>query len=362
MKKSLIVCFVALGLVFLAGFGSAGAEGEVSFSIRPTKAFPDKPETFAYFSHELTQGARLTDEALVANTGSLPIVLTLYAADRYTAINGGTTFSKQRQVVTGVSRWISVSKTKLSLDPGEEKVVPFTIDVPFDATPGEHVAGLVVEAAPRDQATSDQGQVQFAVRVINRVGVAVVVNVAGPVPAAPVVALELTDLGLKEQGELGATLLVMVRNVGNVAAKGEGVLVISDHEGTELASIPFVMDTILAGDGTFFYVEHPVHLGDGKYLLGATLEYHAFRAEEILAAIPLLGIAIEVRDGQPHVPKVGQPTEPGQASEGLTVLTPAEEKGGDYAIYIYIAGLIAVMALLAALIVWRRRVGSAGHL
>lgn len=187
------------------------ADGNVSFGIRPTKAYEGRPETFSYFSYKLVAGAVIFDEALVMNSGDVPVTLKLFAADGITAINGGTAFARQGQETNGVARWLSLSVTEISLEPGEDRTVPFTINVPPDASPGHHVAGLVVEAPPSGGAPTGEGGAQFTTSVVRQGGVAVVIDVSGP----HVAGLEITGANLKQQDDQGATFVIAVRNTGS---------------------------------------------------------------------------------------------------------------------------------------------------
>ena len=171
MSKKLLIALMGLSLALLAGSGIAQAQagGNISFGIRPTKAFEDRPETFSYFSYSLEPGAVLSDAALVMNSGDVPVTLKLYAADGITAVNGGTAFAREGQEPSGVNRWLSLPVTEIALVPGEEMAVPFTITVPADASPGQHVAGLVVAAPPIGEASpSGEGDGQFAVMVVQQ--------------------------------------------------------------------------------------------------------------------------------------------------------------------------------------------------
>ncbi len=351
MRKKLLIALAGLGLALLAGSGIAHAQagGDVSFGIRPTKASEDRPESFSYFSHELTPGAVLSDEALVMNSGDVPVTLTLYAAAGITAVNGGMAFAKRGEESTGASRWLSLSVTEIALEPGEEMVVPFTITVPSDASPGDHVAGLVVEAPP----TEGSGD-QFIVNVIQQAGVAVVIDVPGP----RVAGLEITGACLKLQDDQGATFEIDVRNTGNIFVKGEGSHLITDRNGEELASMPLKMDTVLPGDATTFQVTHPVRLTDGDYLVSAAMEYEGKTAV-------LEGLEIMVKDGEPEVG-----CEPPEEEEGplpptdITEIAPppGEEGGPGIGRYAAYGGALLAVTLAALAFVLLRRRRGAGHL
>lgn len=359
MSKKLLIALVGLGLALLAGSGIAQAQagGDVSFGIRPTKAFEDRPETFSYFSYSLEPGAVLSDAALVMNSGEVPVTLKLYAADGITAVNGGTAFAREGQEPTGVNRWLSLSVTEIALEPGEEMAVPFTITVPSDASPGQHVAGLVVAAPPIGEASpSREGEGQFAVMVVQQAAVAVVIDVPGP----RVAGLEITGTCLKEQDDLGATFVVAVRNTGNIFLKGEGSVLIMDRNGQELASNPLKMGTVLAGDATSFQVRHPVHLADGDYLVNAVLNYEEETTVlEGTAALPpasITGVEITVKDGQPVVgcePEEEEALPPASITE---IGSPPGEDGGPpigrYAAY---GAPLLALALAALVFVLLRR-------
>lgn len=92
MRKRLTAALFGLGLAFLIGSGIAQADHDVSFGIRPTEGYEDRPETVSYFSQPLTPGAVLADEALVINSGDVPLDLTVFPVDGITAQNGGTSF------------------------------------------------------------------------------------------------------------------------------------------------------------------------------------------------------------------------------------------------------------------------------
>lgn len=287
---------IVVALALVTGPANAQTDGKVSFGIRPTKAYEDRPETFSYFSYELTPGVVLDDEALVMNSGDVPVTLTLFGADGITAHNGGTAFAKQGQESTGGSRgvsgWLSLPVTELFLEPGEELIVPFTINVPPDVSPGHHVAGLVVKNLPSEEAPpSGDGDGQFAAKVVQQAGVAVVIDVPGP----HIAGLEISDAILKQQSDdLGATFGIFVHNTGNIFIKAEGFLVVNDINLQELASIPLKMDTVLPGDTTRFSVTHPIHFSDSDYLLNVVLNYEGGTAV-------LEGVEMQVRDGQPVV-------------------------------------------------------------
>ena len=85
--------------------------------------------------------------------------------------------------------------------------------------------------------------------------------------------LDVIGIEMREQNPQGSVFQVFVENTQNTMVRGDGVLTITDDEGNVLASIKFEMATILAGDFASFYLNHPILLIDGDYLLHVSIEY-----------------------------------------------------------------------------------------
>jgi hypothetical protein len=356
---AVLALLVALALGLLAWPRIAQAQEKVSFGIRPTKAHEDIPESFSYFIHTLAPGAHTSDAALVMNQGDVPITLKLYAADAVTAINGGTSFVNEGEERNGVARWLSVSMPELSLQPDEERVVPFTIKVPPNASPGQHVAGLVVEAVTAGaEPANGSAQTKLMVNVVRRAGVAVLIDV----PGTHLAGLAITGICLRQQdGDDGATFEVAVRSTGNVYVRGQGFLKIGRREGTNLASIPIEMDTVLAGDATHFQVTSPNSLPDGSYLVSATIDY----ADGKTATLE--GEQVTVKNGQPEVGCSSTEDAPQEPPVALgATLIPSDDGGdgppiGRYAIYATCAAALIAIAAAAILVLRTRARRSREH-
>ena len=347
MTMRAAIATLAVLLVVLAGPQLAAAEVGVAFSIRPTNAFPDRPESFAYFSHVLSAGAELTDEALVRNDGAEPLTLMLYAADGVTAVNGGTTFAHRSAEPNGVALWITPTVNTLELAPGEEQLVPFTIRVPAGMRSGEYVGGLVLEAAA--SAGERGGDTQFSVDVIQRMGVAVVVGIPGGTTAE----IGVTGIAMTEQDDDGSRFAVAVENSGELIARGVGTLWIRDADGLLLYEHEFAVDTVLPGTSTTLNVPLPVHLRDGAYELEARVAAQAVLHPALAGATRSLRATVDVAGGQPARDAVGGLAPPvreiGSAAETATGAEPSEERSvGSIPLRTYALGLLfGILALVA---------------
>ncbi len=140
-----VLAFLALSFVPR----DANAQGPMNFGIRPASSGSEAVPDRGYFTHTLAPGAQANDVAVVQNGSSDPVNLILYAAEGITAINGSVAFGGADDEGRGVRSWLSTDVSELTLAPRESVSVPFTISVPSDALPGDHVAGWVVEGPPK---------------------------------------------------------------------------------------------------------------------------------------------------------------------------------------------------------------------
>jgi len=163
-----------------AAVAKSKAATRITFGIEPasTTGADGRPN----FKFGVTPGATLFDHVAVVNYSSVPLQLQLYATDAVETAGGGFGLLPAAAMPTGVGSWISFPQGTGSVDvPAEtggkpgQVVVPFTVDTPATATPGDHVGGIL--ASLQTSATNSSGQ-----RVIldQRVGTRVFVRVSGP--------------------------------------------------------------------------------------------------------------------------------------------------------------------------------------
>lgn len=324
---------------------SAGAQAGIQFSIQPASANEADPSKGAYFTYTLAPGASASDAAVVMNSGDSPIVLKLYPADGVTAIGGGTAFGADGESRFGVFPWLSTTSRSVTAAPGERIRVPFTVSVPADAAPGDHVAGWVVEAPPR---AGSSGGVQTA--ITERAGVAVVVRVPGQTTEELVVA----DICVNQ--ETGSNYVqVSVGNAGNVLSKATGTLTVTrgSGNGQEVFNTPMDVGTVLPADGTFIRVDAPVDLGPGSYIANVALTQADGRP---VVGSGRLNIRPKKENGCAEVNEVSGATVVARRAPAVTPLE--SDSGGPPWITIGLAGLAGLFALLFGLSLRRRRRGG----
>lgn len=296
--------------------GTAHAQDQTEtdpvFGLRPTDM--DTHES-GFFTYYVEAGEQFADEVTILNDGEVPVVVNLYLSAARTAVGGSASFLPEGST-DETAAWITLSQNQVALEPGERQIVGFTVRVPAEVDPGDYIVGMVtdLEAAGNggsQDAATGEGQT-FALGVVNRVAVAVLITVEGERNPS----LEVLDATLVDQSDQGARFFLTVHNTGNVMLKGRGTITVSDPQLGPLAEFPIQMDTVLAGDTAGYYVTGPLVLGDGEYELGGTVEIAAARgatAEEVdlftAATIDFAAMEFTVVDGGPP-PDAPAPTVP----------------------------------------------------
>ncbi len=312
---------------------NANAQGPVSFGIRPVRSAPDTAPDRSYFTVTLEPGAQANDVAVVVNGSNDRVNLILYAAEGITAINGSVAFAGADGGGSGTRDWLSTSVSEVSLAPRESTQVPFTISVPSDALPGDHVAGWVVEGPPK--AGSSEG---VALTVLERVGVAVVIRVPGPVQEQLIVGTMCLN---QESGS--HYVEITVGNAGNVLTTAEGSLRI-DTEGQEpVFDVPIELGSIVPGDTTLYRADLPAALLDGDYLATTALQQADGRNLQASTSVNVVGLNMNGCLPFREVEGAG-PDAPVQAITNLV---------SDSDFPWITSGLIALILLLIALLVAR---------
>ncbi|WFF03824.1 hypothetical protein [Micromonospora sp. WMMD964] len=220
LRRALTVLAVATLTVAVAPAAPAVAEPDpkaLTWTVQP--ATPTGPDQRRWVNASLDPGQTVTEHLAVRNFSRSAVAFSLKAADGYLTDKGRfNMLSSDRPSVDG-GTWIDVQE-RVTVGPEETTVVPFTISVPIDATPGDHPAGIAATV------TSTGG----TVNVESRVGFRVMVRVNGTAQAA----LPVRDLRAAYTPSwnpfAGGTVRVRytVENDGNVWVGGTSRVTVSD--------------------------------------------------------------------------------------------------------------------------------------
>jgi len=221
----------------------------VTFGVEPSTS--RAPDGRPFFSYGVTPGGLLTDHVAILNYSLRPLPLTVYAQDGVNSAGGGFTLKVGAVRPTDAGAWLSLGLHRLvvtvparrsALSPPAALIVPITLRVPFTATPGDHVAGIVAVL------TSVARRGLANVRLDQRVATRVFIRVAGKVHAQ----LSIENVAASYQGTLNpvskgvVTVTYRVRNTGNAILGGTQAVQVTGWFGqqvtvTTLPQVPLLL-------------------------------------------------------------------------------------------------------------------------
>jgi uncharacterized membrane protein len=204
-----------------------------SFAVQPSG--PGGPGGRDYFIYTLDPGQGFGDTVGISNLGSEPVTYALYATDAFNASETADfALLREEENPTDVGSWIDLGVSQVTVDPGTRVDVPSKLEVPDDATPGDHAGAIVAQEIPDGRSDSDGVTVDVRLRI----GARVYVRVGGTL--SPSLTIEQLRVGygapLNPQGTAPVIVDYTVTNTGNtrIAAdatvKVEGVLGITAGE------------------------------------------------------------------------------------------------------------------------------------
>ncbi|MDT0440516.1 MULTISPECIES: WxL protein peptidoglycan domain-containing protein [Streptomyces] len=214
----------ALAFTGVATAPATAADGDVTWTVRTAANGYGKDRSS--FSHAVNPGGRIEDAMVVANHGKDPLRLTVYAADGYTTGKGQLDLLTEEKRSTGVGAWVRPGKSAVTVAPGRTAEIPFTVTVPRDATPGDHVGGILTSLR---QADDTEG-----IAVDRRLGIRVKLRVSGALrPALAVERPHVDYHGTADPfGQGDATVTYTLHNTGNAMLSGAQQVTLTGPFGT----------------------------------------------------------------------------------------------------------------------------------
>ena len=226
---ALLVALGAPGAVAQPPDGGDGGGGDQSslatFGIAPAQADAADPRSFVTIG--ASPGSTVNENVAVLNQSDFPLTLSVYASEAVNDPTDGSLTLANRGDLADAGTWLTLGASSVdvpaqSQDAGVGKViVPFTVHVPDDAEPGDHVGAVVASLTTTGTGGSDTPGLELE----QRVGMRVYVTVAGPTKPG----LTVTDVhatyhpgalwGLLGQGS--TTVTYTLKNTGNVRMRVE---------------------------------------------------------------------------------------------------------------------------------------------
>jgi hypothetical protein len=180
----------------------------------------------ANFAYDAVPGDVIQDAVVITNHGAAPLALDVYAADARTTTSGQLDLLTAAETSVDLGAWIRLDLPAVTLEAGASIAVPFTVQIPTDALPGDHSGGVITASVGADDGST--------VRVDRRLALRVHLRVAGAI--APAVTVD--DLTVSARGTVnpfGAPTVVVryrVTNTGNARVVPQDVVTVAGALGT----------------------------------------------------------------------------------------------------------------------------------
>ncbi|GAA0403143.1 hypothetical protein Acor_33660 [Acrocarpospora corrugata] len=224
-RKTTLVRTAALTLLaaFAAGGLTAGpalaADGEVAWTVRTASNTYGADRSS--FSYAVNPGGLAKDAMVVANRGTAPVKLAVYAADGFTTDTGQLDLLPKNEKSVGIGAWLHAGRESVTIQPGKTAEIPFTVTIPGNATPGDYVGGILTSLTQSDQAEG--------INVDRRLGIRVKLRVSGELK--PILAIE--DFHVDYAGSINpfamgdATVSYRIHNTGNAILSAQQTMSVS---------------------------------------------------------------------------------------------------------------------------------------
>ena len=199
------------------GKGAPVDKNVVTFGTQTASA--TKPDGRGIYLFGATPGGRIEDHVAILNYSDQTATFLIRGTDAVNTPQGGFAALPIYDRSHDLGAWIALPKSDLrvTLRPRSDLIVPFLVEVPANATPGDHVG--VVTATLVSSVISKSGQ---RLRLLQTVGTRIFLRVSGPLhPSLTVTGLAVNDEGtFNPVGTGTAQVTYTVSNTGNVALGG----------------------------------------------------------------------------------------------------------------------------------------------
>jgi hypothetical protein len=285
-----------------SGKAAPAKKNVVTFGTQTASATkPDKRGIYLFGS---TPGGRIENHVAILNYSDQTATFLIRGTDAVNTPQGGFAALPINERSHDLGAWVALPSSDLTvtLPPRTDLIVPFLIEVPANATPGDHIG--VITATLVSTVVSKSGQ---RLKLLQTVGTRIFLRISGPLHPS----LAVTGLAVHYQGTLDpigtgrAKVTYTVSNTGNVALGGLQTVDVSGLLGARsTASVPklqlllpgFSVEETVEVTGIFPEIRETAHVSIRPlYIAGSAAPPSGpFQASLSFWAIPWVLIAIIV--------------------------------------------------------------------
>jgi hypothetical protein len=183
MKKIIVSGIsIILALLGLTTMVYAAENGEMS--IHPYEWDGQNELTKFWYMYNINKGENYQDKVVVENTGDITMSVKIYPVDGLTTTDGAFALENEDEEKNDIGAWVTLSKNEVTLEPNQQEIIDFTFTVPAEASPGEHIGGIIMEDKQLLEGNQLNVKTRVGVRIYETVPGEIVKKVAiGPITA-----------------------------------------------------------------------------------------------------------------------------------------------------------------------------------
>ena len=330
----LIIMVLSLEVVGVETVYAVGSRAH--FDINPTffPSYENMPR--ANFTYGSYSGALIQDSLHVTNDGTARGTVDIHPEDATTSQMSGETFSTSNGLQHDVGAWITLSRQKVTLNPGQSLDVPFTLSIPAHVRPGQHAGGIIAEE-PAQQQSSSHGSVQAVIQLHMREVIGVLINLPGKI----VEKLDATGVTYDTASHY-QRVLVGLKNTGTQFLHPSGSLQVTDAAGQQLQNVPMKLYAFLPQTSIDYpvYMHHDA-LNPGTYTAILSLKYEGSHRLKYTASFVVPRPQLQKNHAIPSI--VANLVTPD--ADFFSALTP----------WHYVAAICLLFLVLSSLFFWSQR-------
>jgi hypothetical protein len=209
------------------GDGADDAKGADPTQVQITESWTLAPASSATevgnrpnLSYTIEPGETVEDAVTVYNLGNVPLIFNVYPTDAFNNDDGTFSVLPGDKKPSDVGTWFKLDQGLISVPPGKQTTIPFTIKVPRDATPGDHVGAVLASSSTKG--TGDNGE---TITLDRRTGTRLFVRVAGDLrPELAITNMESDYDQAVNSFDGTTTVTFRVENRGNVRMNGSPIV------------------------------------------------------------------------------------------------------------------------------------------
>lgn len=155
LRWAALLTVAVLYTAIISGTAFAAENGGIGG--KPANPRADNPRTESIFVYELKPNESVNDGVQIFNNTEETKTIAVYATDAIVSSGGAFACAQAADEIKDVGKWIQISKSTVTLSPGTNIVVPFSVTLPNDTQPGEHNGCIAIQEADAESANVGNG-------------------------------------------------------------------------------------------------------------------------------------------------------------------------------------------------------------